>query len=133
MSTTTTEIAVAFQPTSRIRAAQKAYVKFSRQPARVARQLALAHALQQRIDSGEFRNQAEMARALGFSRERVSKIMGLLLLAPDIQESVLFLECAPGAQPLAELELHRVLLRNISWSEQREVWATLASRPSAAQ
>jgi hypothetical protein len=132
MSTTTTEIAVAFQPTSRIRAIRRAEVRHY--PARVARQLALAHTLQARIDSGEFHNQAALARALGFSRERISKIMDLLLLAPDIQEEILFLECVPGAQPLAEIELHRVLLRNISWSEQREGWASLAQtrRPLGA-
>jgi hypothetical protein len=126
LSTTPTEFTVAFQPTRRARAVQKAAGKLSRQPARVARQVALAQALQQRIESGEFRNQAEMARALGFSRERVSKIMDLLLLAPDIQEELLFLESGPGAQAIAEAELHQVVLRTISWSGQRESWASFS-------
>jgi hypothetical protein len=44
-------------------------------------------------DAGEFPNQAGLARALGFSRERISNVLGLLLLAPDIQKEILFLEC----------------------------------------
>ena len=119
MSTATTEVAVAFQPARRVRAVRQAETRVSRQPARVARQLALAHALQQRIDSGEFRNQAELARALGFSRERISKILDLLLLAPDIQEEILFLEGAPGKQRLSEADIHEVF-RSVLWSEQRE-------------
>jgi len=43
-----------------------------------------------------------MARALGFTRARVSQIMGLLLLAPNIQEEILFLEVPLDAQPIGE-------------------------------
>jgi ParB-like chromosome segregation protein Spo0J len=93
----------------------------------VARQLALAHALQQRIDSGEFRNQAELAGALGFSRERISRILDLLLLAPNIQEEILLVEGAPGKQPLAEPDLHAVL-QSVLWPEQRESLAALRLR-----
>jgi hypothetical protein len=91
----------------------------------VARQLALAHALQGRLESGEFANQAALAHALGFSRERISKLLDLLNLAPDIQEEILFLECAPGSQPFTEADLHRVVLKTAVWEEQRLRWAGL--------
>jgi hypothetical protein len=99
-------------------------------PARIARTLALAHELQRRIDGGEFANQAEVARALGFSRERISKMLGLLFLAPDIQEQILFLECLPGEQPLNEANLHRTVLRAAECGEQREVWGGWGRPPT---
>jgi hypothetical protein len=93
-------------------------------PARVARQLALAHALQGRIESGEFQDQAEMARALSFTRARISQLLDLLLLAPDIQEQILFLEFLPGRQPLNEVHL-RPVVRLALWSDQRRAWRAL--------
>src|SRR5262245_25532910 len=93
-------------------------------PARVARQLALAHSLQRRLDAGEFGDQAEMARALGFTRARVSQLLDLLLLAPDIQEEILLLQCAPGRQPLHEVHL-RPIVRAPLWPEQRRRWRGL--------
>src|SRR5258708_22780518 len=77
-------------------------------PARVARQLALAHALQARIASGEFEDQAQIARALGLSPARGSQLFDLLLLSPDIQQEILFLKFPPGAQPLHEAALRPI-------------------------
>lgn len=123
-----TEVAVPFEPRVRARAreAAEAAVAPRRYPARIARQLALAHALQRRIDAGEFADYAAMARALGFTRARISQIMDLLLLAPDIQAEILHLEVEPGAQPLSERALRRVL-RSPVWEEQRREWAKLAT------
>jgi hypothetical protein len=84
---------VAFGTKSRKRAA--AANARRRYPARIARQLALAHALQRRVEAGEFADYADMARALGFTRARITQIMDLLLLAADIQEEILHLEVAP--------------------------------------
>jgi hypothetical protein len=46
----------------------------------------------------EFADFADMARQLGFTRARVTQPMDLLLLAPEVQEEILFLELprAPG-------------------------------------
>ncbi|HYM98031.1 MAG TPA: hypothetical protein VET26_12075, partial [Candidatus Sulfotelmatobacter sp.] len=108
---------VAFGTKSRRRAAAARAVR--RYPARIARQLALAHALQHRVDTGEFADYADMARALGFTRARVTQIMDLLLLAADIQEEILFLEIAPGAQPISERRLRDQVLTSLDWREQR--------------
>ncbi len=97
-------------------------------PARVARQVALAHALQARITSGEFDHQAQMAHALGLSRARVSQLFDLLLLSPDIQEEILSLKFPPGAQPLNEAAL-RPIARLLLWTEQRRAWARLRRAP----
>ncbi len=93
-------------------------------PARVARQLALAHALQRRVASGEFKDLAATASGLDFSRARITQLFDLLLLAPDIQEDILFLECPPGAQPFHEAAL-RPIVRLLVWREQRRAWAAL--------
>jgi len=122
---------VAFGTKSRTRAAAARAVR--RYPARVARPLALAHALQRRVDDGEFADCADMSRALGFTRARVTQIMDLLLLAADIQEEILFLDVAPGAQPISERDLRDGVLRTLDWIEQRKAWAKLRSSFSLAR
>lgn len=57
---------------------------------RAARVLALAHRWRGLIRSGAVKDQADLARLVGVSRARVTQVMGLLWLAPDIQEAVLF-------------------------------------------
>ena len=79
-----------------------------RRPARVARMLALAHRLQAAIDRGEYRDRAELARQVGFTRARITQILNLLLLAPDIQEFVLGLEAVDGKEPMSERALREV-------------------------
>src|SRR5687767_1615544 len=59
---------------------------------RVARLMALAIKFQDMVDRGEVRDYADLAR-LGFvTRARLTQIMNLLLLAPDIQEQLLLPE-----------------------------------------
>ena len=60
-----------------------------RRPARVAVMLALAHKIQDAIDRGTVRDRAEVARRLGFTRARITHLLDLTLLAPDLQERIL--------------------------------------------
>ena len=92
-----------------------------RRPARVAQALALAHRLQAAIDRGDYRDRAELARQLGFTRARVTQILDLLLLAPDLQEHVLDLKAVDGQEPMAERALRDVVRRE-SWVEQRRLF-----------
>jgi ParB-like chromosome segregation protein Spo0J len=62
--------------------------------ARVAVTLALAHKIRQGILAGEIKDQAEAGRRLGLTRARLSQILDLTNLAPDLQEEILFLEKA---------------------------------------
>lgn len=62
---------------------------------RVARLLALAHKFQKMLDSGEVESMAELGRLGRVSRARVTQIMDLLMLAPEIQEEVLFGRVVP--------------------------------------
>jgi hypothetical protein len=87
--------------------------------------LALAHKIQQAIDAGTVRDRAEVARRLGFTRARVTHLMDLTLLAPDLQERVLGLEAVDGVEPISERELRKVAHAG-SWGEQREAFQIVA-------
>jgi hypothetical protein len=50
--------------------------------------------------------------------------MDLLLLAPDIQEEILFLERPAGRQRPTEQQLRHVVATS-HWDEQRRRWRTL--------
>lgn len=52
---------------------------------RITRLLALAHRWHRLIDAGEIRDQAEIARRTGLTRARVTQIMELRWLPPQIQ------------------------------------------------
>lgn len=91
-----------------------------RRPARVAVTLALAHTIQRAIDRGEIRDQADAARKLGLTRARLTQIMDLTRLAPDVQEEILFLKALDGVRPLTERAL-RAVVHADSWMEQRRV------------
>ena len=92
-----------------------------RRPARVARMLALAHHLQGAIDRGLVPDRATVARRLGLTRARVTQLLDLLLLAPDLQLKVLELEAVDGVEPVSERELRRVVHAG-SWPTQRAAW-----------
>ncbi|MCP4499031.1 MAG: hypothetical protein GY822_03570 [Deltaproteobacteria bacterium] len=90
-------------------------------PARVAQMLALAHRLQDAIALGEHKDRADAARRFGLTRARITQVMDLLLLAPDIQEQVLELERIDGVEPLSERAI-RPIAKTLSWAEQRDNW-----------
>lgn len=97
-----------------------------RRPAKVARQLALAHHLQAAIERGLVADQAALARKLGLTRARVTQLFDLLMLAADLQEQVLALEAVDGAEPMAERTL-RAVAHAGTWAEQRAAWTTIIS------
>ncbi len=89
-------------------------------PARVALMLALAHKIAAAIAGGQLRDQADAARRLDITRARVTQLLALLALAPDLQVRVLFLESIDGIEPLTERAL-RLVTRARSWVEQRAI------------
>ena len=98
---------------------------------RVTRLLALAHRFEKLIRDGDVRDYAELARLGHVTRARLSQIMDLLLLAPDIQEQILFLPAVEaGDDPVTERQVRRIVAV-AEWGKQRRVWAGL-SRGRAA-
>ena len=93
-------------------------------PLRVARMLALAHECEALIAAGVVADRAELAGVLGFTRARVTQLMDLTLLAPDIQEEILVAEVEPGWDSVTEHAM-RKLVRCARWSEQRRAWSSL--------
>ena len=90
---------------------------------RVARLLALAHTLDAKIRSGEFDDMAHAARVCGVTRPRVTQIMNLLLLAPEIQEAILDLPpVAKGRDPITERNL-REIVAEPWWDRQMALWS----------
>jgi len=93
---------------------------------RIARLVALAHKFQGMINAGTVESMADIAALGHVTRARVTQIMDLLLLAPDIQEALLFLPgAASGHDPIHLRELRYVCQTPI-WAEQRLRWAELA-------
>ena len=86
---------------------------------RVARLLALAHKFQGMLDRGEVESMAELARLGRVSRARITQIMDLLMLAPEIQAEVLFLQTSSSWVQLRGL-LH--VCAEPIWKAQRERW-----------
>jgi len=94
---------------------------FGRVP-RIARLMALALRFQRLIESGEVRDYAELARLGHVTRARMTQIMNLLNLAPDIQEDILFLPPLEfGRDPIRELQL-RPIAATPDWRKQRQLW-----------
>ena len=51
----------------------------------------------------------------------MTQLLDLTLLAPNIQEGILFLEAVGGVEPNSEHAL-RAIVRLRQWCEQRHVW-----------
>ena len=92
---------------------------------RVARWMALAIRFEQLLREGQVATYAELARLGHVTRARVTQIMNLLNLAPDIQEDILFL-------PRTERGRDPVILRDLQpvaavwdWAKQRTLWQEL--------
>ena len=70
-------------------------------------------------------DQAELARLGLVTRARMTQIMRLLNLAPDIQERLLFLVGAEsGRAPITERAL-RPVAAELDWGAQRVKWERL--------
>lgn len=97
---------------------------------RVARLMALAIHFEGLLRRGEVPDYATLARLGQVTRARMSQIMGLLGLAPDIQEAILFLpRTLQGRDPITEHDL-RPVTRILDWERQRAAWRRLRQQGS---
>lgn len=93
---------------------------------RIARLMALALRFDRLIKAGEVADQADLARLGHVTRARVTQIMNLLQLAPDIQEAILFLpRTVKGRDPIREIMV-RPIAAEPNWRKQRQLWKCLA-------
>ena len=114
------------QPTTTHAVAFNAAVQVEAEPPgrvpRVAPQLALAYKIDGMIRQGDLRDLADAARTLGLTRARVTQVVSLLLLAPEIQEAVLNLPLVTnGRDPISERQL-RLIAAEPDWRNQLFMW-----------
>ena len=93
---------------------------------RVSRLMALAIRFDQLIREGVVADQADLARLGHVTRARLTQIMNLLSLAPDIQEAILFLPAIErGREAITERDV-RPIAALADWRMQRKTWTKLA-------
>ena len=90
----------------------------SPRPTHVSRLIALAIKFQSMLRDGIVRDQTELARV---TQPRMTQILNLTFLAPDIQEAILFLK---GDTTVSEKALRSISVE-LSWAVQHEMWYTL--------
>jgi len=92
---------------------------------RIARLMALAIRFEGLVQRGEVRDYADLARLGHVSRARVTQIINMLNLAPDIQEAIL---CLPpiehGRDPIRDWQV-RPIAGEADWGRQRRMWRAL--------
>jgi hypothetical protein len=92
---------------------------------RVSRMLALAHRLERLLRTGVVKDYTEAARLGHVTRARISQITSLLYLAPDIQETILFLPRIQRGRDLVILHDVLPIAAAADWSKQRRLWRRL--------
>ncbi len=95
---------------------------------RVARLMALAIEFEKMLRKGDVGDHSELARLCNVTQPRMTQIMNLLHLAPDVQEALLFLPpVVHGHDPITERHLRHICGRQ-SWSSQRKAWRSFLGR-----
>jgi len=92
---------------------------------RVSKLMALAIRFEELLRDGKVADQSELARVAHVTQPRMTQIMNLLHLAPDIQEAILHLpRVMEGRDPITERDVRPTgALRE--WERQRAMWEQL--------
>lgn len=99
---------------------------------RVSRLMALAIRFDALVRGGVIENYAEIARLGHVTRARVSQVMNLLNLAPEIQEAILHLpRMLRGRAPIVLADLQPIA-STPDWDRQRAMWARFSATPPKA-
>jgi hypothetical protein len=97
---------------------------------RVARLMALALKFQDLVREGAVADYAELARLGHVTRAWLTQIMNLTLLAPSIQEALLFLPVVEqGRDPVILHDLQSIAM-TLNWHKQRKAWSALLATRS---
>jgi hypothetical protein len=79
------------------------------------------------LESGEAYNQAAIARREGITRARVTQVLGLLRLAPDIQRHILSMPDAVRRPAITERALRPIV--QLDAGDQAGVFTSLTATP----
>lgn len=92
---------------------------------RVARLMALAIRFERLLRDGVIESYSELAALGHVTRARISQIMNLLNLAPDIQEAILFLPRTEHGHDPIHLRQLQSIAAVPDWRRQRGMWLGL--------
>ncbi len=90
---------------------------------RVTKLMALAIRFDQLLREGKVADQSELARLCHVTQPRMTQIMNLNHLAPDIQEKLLFLPLVADGRDRIHEKMLRPLAQTVDWQKQRKAWA----------
>jgi hypothetical protein len=90
--------------------------------------MAVAIRLERLLRTGEVSDVMELARLGHVTQPRMSQILNLTLLAPDVQEELLFLPRITSGKPAIHEKMLRPIVLEIDWDKQRSMWSQIASR-----
>jgi hypothetical protein len=100
---------------------------------RIARLMALAIKLEGYVRDGLVADRAELSRLGHVTRARITQIMDMNFLAPDIQEAILVLpQTVHGRDPIRERHV-RAMFREANWEKQRQMWRQMTPNISEGE
>lgn len=94
---------------------------------RITQLMALAIKFQVMVEQGEVRDYADLARLGYVTRARITQIMNLVNLAPDLQEKLLSLTPNRVTSTLFAERKLRKIVSAVDWCEQRQRWDSITS------
>jgi hypothetical protein len=98
---------------------------------RISKLMALAIRFDRLLREGMVSGHTDLARLAKVTQPRMTQIMNLLHLAPDIQEELLFLpRVTSGDDPIHEKML-RPIAAESDWGRQRQLWGRQRTSRSA--
>jgi hypothetical protein len=94
--------------------------------------MALAMQFEAQVRTGVLASYRVLADLGHVTRARVSQIMNLVNLAPDIQEAILFLPRTESGRDPIHLRLLQPIASTMEWKKQRRMWRELLAARGAA-
>ena len=89
---------------------------------RISRLMALAIHCDELLRTSQITNQSDLARYAQITPARLTQILTLLNLAPDIQEELLFLpRTTEGRGDVQEKDVRRIAME-LDWGRQQDLW-----------
>jgi len=92
---------------------------------RISRLMAVAIRLERLLLTGEVSDLSELARLGHVTQPRMSQILNLTLLAPDVQEELLFLPRVTSGKAAIHEKMLRAIAGESDRGRQRGMWARI--------
>jgi hypothetical protein len=106
---------------------EQAEVPAGRVP-RISKLMALALSIEKRVKAGELESYAHVAELGHVTRARITQIVNLVNLAPDIVEEILFLPRTETGRDLFLLRDLQPIAQELDWKKQRKLWRELVEQ-----